>query len=67
MAGIEYYLQIKSQIINTYKSMLCVVIQLHLHIVARLQVMIVKSLGHRGFGCGTYLDDQKNHVYTHSV
>ena len=47
--------------------MLCVVIQLHLHIVARLQVMVVKSLGHGGFGCGTYLDDHKNHVYTHSV
>ena len=67
MAGIGYYLQIESPIINIYKSMLSVVIQLHLHIVARLQVMVVKSLGHGGFGCGTYLDDHKNHVYTHSV
>ena len=31
-----------------YKSVLRVVIQLHLHIVARLQIMVVESLGHGG-------------------
>lgn len=44
--------------------MLCVVIQLHLCIVAGLQVMVVESLGHGGFGCRTYLDDQKNRIYS---
>ena len=32
--------------------MLGVIIKLHLNIVARLKIMVVKSLGHGGFGCG---------------
>ena len=42
--------------------MLSVVIQLHLRIVARLQVMVVESLSHGGFGYGTYFDEQKNKI-----